>query len=667
MNKFRFALTLLVCILSFNLFAVNPVTERIIEMGRTDNRTMQHLDVLTNRIGPRPIGSNAYTNATYWVAGLLESWGLEVEIQEVGEVPVGFNRGPWWGRAMGEETMQLEFVTPSYTSGTKGLQRGHVLVEPKTQQEFERMKGKLKGAWVLIDGNSNGRAIDHSKKADEMRDSIKAFNALQKHDSTRKTVPALFYREMVEAGILGIIQSAPVPLVALYDSNLWNMSFDNLPSTPDIKLNETQYKKIRERAERREFVLLEFDIRNYFRPGPIKHHNVIGKIRGVKYPDEYVMTGCHLDSHDAATGAIDCGTGVAPNLEMARMIMEAGGGSPDRSILFCFWTGEEYGLIGSRFWVEQNKDKLHKISNYFNRDGGPTAASGLVVPENMYDDIVAVTQGLADYDPRIPFTVRKSTRGPQPIPTRAGGSDHAYFAMNGVPVIHFENTDPFGYNFSYREIWHTTRDRYDMSIPEYMDYTTVTQAVTVYNLANLPRLLPRDGLYLPAAKEEKKEEVIENKQDTNNNTQQAKMKKAIITTSKGVMKVEFYEKDAPNTVKNFCDLAEKGFYNGLTFHRVIPDFVIQGGCPNGTGTGGPGYKINCELDGDNQYHDRGVLSMAHAGRNTGGSQFFICHSRNNTAHLDRKHTCFGKVVEGLEVIDAIRQGDVIESILIVEE
>jgi len=145
------------------------------------------------------------------------------------------------------------------------------------------------------------------------------------------------------------------------------------------------------------------------------------------------------------------------------------------------------------------------------------------------------------------------------------------------------------------------------------------------------------------------------------------MKKAIITTEKGVMKVVFYEKDAPNTVKNFIDLAEKGFYNGLTFHRVIPDFVIQGGCPNGTGAGGPGYTIKCELDGDNQYHDRGVLSMAHAGRNTGGSQFFICHSRRNTAHLDRNHTCFGRVVEGLEVIDAIRQGDVIEKIEIVEE
>ena len=142
---------------------------------------------------------------------------------------------------------------------------------------------------------------------------------------------------------------------------------------------------------------------------------------------------------------------------------------------------------------------------------------------------------------------------------------------------------------------------------------------------------------------------------------------AEIHTEKGVMKVLFFEKDAPNTVANFVKLAREGFYDGLTFHRVIPDFVIQGGCPRGDGTGGPGYTIKCELNGDNQYHDRGVLSMAHAGRDTGGSQFFICHNRRNTAHLDRRHTCFGQVYEGLEVIDAIRQGDEIIKIVITEE
>ena len=145
------------------------------------------------------------------------------------------------------------------------------------------------------------------------------------------------------------------------------------------------------------------------------------------------------------------------------------------------------------------------------------------------------------------------------------------------------------------------------------------------------------------------------------------MKTATIRTAKGNMEVRFYTEDAPKTVENFVSLAKKGFYDNLTFHRVIPDFVIQGGCPNGTGAGGPGYRIKCELDGGNQFHDRGVLSMAHAGRDTGGSQFFICHSRRQTAHLDRKHTCFGKVTEGLEVIDAIRAGDKILGIDIHEE
>lgn len=142
------------------------------------------------------------------------------------------------------------------------------------------------------------------------------------------------------------------------------------------------------------------------------------------------------------------------------------------------------------------------------------------------------------------------------------------------------------------------------------------------------------------------------------------MSKVKISTAKGEMIVELYDNETPVTVNNFKDLIGKGFYNGLNFHRVLPDFVIQGGCPIGNGSGGPGYNIPCEVNADKQYHDKGVLSMAHAGRNTGGSQFFICHSRNNTSHLDRNHTCFGKVIEGLDVIDLIQQGDMIMEITV---
>jgi cyclophilin family peptidyl-prolyl cis-trans isomerase len=144
------------------------------------------------------------------------------------------------------------------------------------------------------------------------------------------------------------------------------------------------------------------------------------------------------------------------------------------------------------------------------------------------------------------------------------------------------------------------------------------------------------------------------------------MTKVKISTSKGDMIAELYDNETPITTNNFKELINKKFYDGLNFHRVIPNFVIQGGCPNGTGTGGPGYHIPCEVTAPKQFHDRGVLSMAHAGRNTGGSQFFICHNRQGTQHLDGNHTCFGKVYEGLDVIDEIRGGDTINSITIID-
>ncbi len=130
-----------------------------------------------------------------------------------------------------------------------------------------------------------------------------------------------------------------------------------------------------------------------------------------------------------------------------------------------------------------------------------------------------------------------------------------------------------------------------------------------------------------------------------------------INTPYGTLEVELYEKEVPHTVKNFKKLINNKFYTDLIFHRVIPGFVVQGGCPDGNGRGGPGYTIDCELDTQKQYHEKGVLSMAHAGKNTGGSQFFICHNRHNTSHLDGVHTCFGKVIKGLDIIDKIKQGD----------
>lgn len=141
--------------------------------------------------------------------------------------------------------------------------------------------------------------------------------------------------------------------------------------------------------------------------------------------------------------------------------------------------------------------------------------------------------------------------------------------------------------------------------------------------------------------------------------------KVAIHTNKGIITVELFDDATPIAVANFKKLISEGFYNGLSFHRVIPNFMIQGGCPNGSGSGGPGYTIQCETTAEKQFHDRGVLSMAHRGPNTGGSQFFICHNRDNTKHLDGVHTAFGKVIDGLDIIDQIRGGDMMEKVAIV--
>ena len=513
--------TLLMLVISLSLSAQHgKVIDRIIEMGQTDNRTMQHLDVISNRFGGRLIGSDAYENAALWCASEFKKWGMEVILDEAGTVPVGFNRGPWFGRMLSDNGMVLHFATPSFTSGTKGVQRGHVLIEPKSKEEFERMKGALKGAWVLIGGKSTGWPIDFSLKADSARDMIKVYNdsiskinreIMRENYTNRgsepkpmlplKEEPALFYREMREAGILGIIQSATVPITALYDrKNLDNMTFENLPTVCDIKLDESQYKIIEQMAKERRYFLLEFDIRNHFKPGPVTYHNVIGVIKGTKYPDEYVMMGGHLDAFDVATGGVDDGSGATPAMEAARLIMAAGG-KPERTILVCLWAGEEFGLLGSKHWVESNIEKMPKISNYFNRDSGPTVASGLTVPEAMYEDFEKVCKPLNSINPDFPFTLTKRTTPARPRPTSAGGSDHAHFAMNGVPTLSFDIPDSKGYNFAYGEIWHTERDTYDKSISEYQEHTSVVTAVVVYGLANLDHLLSREGLFAPEKKE----------------------------------------------------------------------------------------------------------------------------------------------------------------------
>lgn len=500
----------------------DDVVEKIIEIGKEDNRAMQHLDILTNRFGGRPIGSDAYENAAEWASYKFEQWGMEVILDTVGELPVGFNRGPWFGKLLGENGMVLHFATPSYTSGTKGVQRGHVVMEPKTQAQFDQMKHKLNGAWVLVTGNNTGFPIDISETGDSIRaKAIQENTEIEKKNlairrenwRNRKTgkqkellpyteEPAVFYKDMVEAGILGIIQSSKVPITALYDrKNINNLSFETLPTVPDIKLDEHQYKIIEQMVAERRYFQLEFDIRNHFKMGPVSYHSVIGVIPGTEYPDEYIIMGGHLDAYDVATGGVDDGSGVTPIMEAARLIMEAGG-KPKRTILVCLWAGEEFGLLGSRHWVKENEHQLDKISNMFNRDGGPEVPVSISVTPAMWEDMEKICKPLNDINPDFPFELKE--RKPRTLPKEAWGTDSGPFAVMGVPTLSFGLEDVKGYDFSYMEIWHTERDTYNKSIPEYQEHAAIVNAVVVYGVANLDHLLSREGYYITEEKKSKK-------------------------------------------------------------------------------------------------------------------------------------------------------------------
>lgn len=525
----------------------DEIVNKVIELAAQENRTMDHLDVLCNTIGGRLTGSDGYIHAVDWAMYMFRKWGLEVEKVKVGELPVGFNRGPWFGKMINTEEA-LHFTTPSYTAGTKGVQRGHVVIEPQTTAEFERMKHTIKGAWVLIGGKSKGWPIDYTAAGDKARaeiiarnDSIAAENGkirgynyslrgkraeIEKKMAFTKSKkelaklqseldalvekkaeplieePALFYKEMIEAGALGIIQSADVPITTLYDrKNIENMSWETLPTLPDIKLDKRQYDKIRSRVELREYVCLEFDIRNHFFLGPVPYYNVLAYIRGSEKPEEYIISSCHLDCFDVATGGVDCGTGVAPAMEAARLLATAIGAgtekavAPKRTIVFALWAAEECGLWGSKHWVENNPDKLPSVVNVFNRDGGPTVANSISVPTAWYGPFKEICAPLEELDPQMPFKVNEATHYPIERPKTAGGSDHAHFVMNGVPAISFGTGDPLGYNFNYSEIWHTERDLYNMSIPPYMEQTAVVNAVVFWGLANMEERLPADVVF----------------------------------------------------------------------------------------------------------------------------------------------------------------------------
>ncbi len=656
----------------------DPVVQKIIQLGTTDNQVMKWNDYASNRFGGRETGTDAYTNATQWAVWQFKQFGIDAELDEVGEVPVGFNRGPWFGRMLKPTPKELRFGTPTYTAGTKGVQHGGVVVlkadpytappaAPGANQDEARQKRQaavqaaiaevnankaaFKGKWVLIGGQSRGFGRDgrraNSPEAQLLPPLTKAF---------------------VDAGALGTIQSAPItappgttmagqsqPAINILDS--YAESWDKLPVLPDIKLLNTQYDEIKGMVEKNQPVELEFDIRNWFKMGPIKYHNVVATVRGTTYPDEYIVMGGHFDCFSGATGGIDNGSGFATSMEAMRLI-KAAGGHPKRTVVMILFAAEENGLVGSQSWLKKHPDLQPKIVMMINRDHTPGAVTGANVPAGWYADFEKIAAPLTNLNAKWPFKLAK-TELPGAPPERPSGTDSSSFAMLRVPTLRFTEQTDYTYNYA----WHTLNDLYSELVPytEHQQHTALATAVLAYGVANLDKPLTRAGVYLDDGLY------------------------ATITTASGkqIMTSLDYV-NAPLHTANFVRIIE-GNAPPAGGGRGGPQGPAAGGGRGGRGQGGPPpppigkfpqitkdaasaviaseiqkkFAVKAlpkQLNAAVKHDAAGVLGIA------APNAFYLTLKAN--PGFDKKYTALGKVIAGADVLAQLKKDDAIASIRI---
>ncbi|MCA9322552.1 MAG: M20/M25/M40 family metallo-hydrolase, partial [Planctomycetes bacterium] len=260
--------------------------------------------------------------------------------------------------------------------------------------------------------------------------------------------------------------------------------WDDLPDFPTIMLRRDQISEINAELDKGEEVILEFDIENEFKEGPIPVYNVIADIVGTEFPDEYVIVGGHIDSWDGATGTTDNGTGSATTIEAARLLMAAGA-KPKRTIRFMLWSGEEQGLLGSRAWIKDNMDQMEKISAVLVHDGGTNYVSGIIATPTMKEDFERVFAPCIGLNADLPFEISERDGLPGGI-----GSDHDAFLSEGVPGFFWRQSGRANYTYTH----HTQFDTFDAAIPEYQQHTSMVVAIGALGIANLDHMLNRENL-----------------------------------------------------------------------------------------------------------------------------------------------------------------------------
>lgn len=434
---------------------------RIIEEGKNRNQAYQQLLGLTAH-GPRLTGSPQALKASEWAAAQFRKFGCtNVHLEQWGEMPVGFYRGP---RQVAKMVAPFErdfvFTTPAWSPGTDGPMRGHVVREPASLAELESVKSQLKGAWVLMNQSAGMRP----NTAPTEGDAAKISEALD------------------AAGILGRVYGTNDERVHT-GGRFTGLEWGKLPTQRRINIRKSDYDYVKTYAIIGQKVELMFDIDNRWVKGPIKLYNVIADIKGTEKPDEMVIVCGHLDSWNGpgSVGANDNGTGTSVAIEAARILSRTGV-KPKRTIRFILWTGEEQGLLGSRAYVEKHRAELPKIAAVLNDDGGTNYQGGYNCLENMKAMLDAAIAPVQKAFPHLPM---ENTVVPR---IEAGGSsDHAPFAWEGIPSFFTKEKGRADYGF----VWHTQNDRPENSIPEYMAQSSTNHAAVAYYLACHDEVLPK--------------------------------------------------------------------------------------------------------------------------------------------------------------------------------
>ncbi len=489
--------------------SIAPDVQSIIDAGKKESKVQEHLDVITNQIGPRLTGSEGLQAAGEWARDYFKELGLESRMEKWGEFPVGFERGPSYGRVLEPSPMDLTFGTNAWTAGTKGRSAGRAMLAPKTMEEFESVKDQIDGAYIFLPsfsrrgfsrrGPRRGSTTGGSKKkaepktAEEKAAAKKAADdAKKKQEAERKRREEMRLAAEERAKVSeALAKMKPAGLIRsttderILTGGRYQVDWEKLPTIPSIRLLKSQYDKIKGMLEDGKEVKLEFDIRNHFRKGPIDLYNVIAEIKGTEKPEECVIVGGHLDSWDGATGATDNAAGCATTIEAARILMAAGV-KPKRTIRFMLWSGEEQGLLGSRKYVELNKDDVVKsVSAVFVHDGGTNYVAGIRCTAAMRPHFEKVFAAAMTLDDRTPFEI-ETVKAIYP----RGGSDHTPFISVGVPGFFWSQKG----RAVYRTTHHTQFDTYDTIVPEYQKHSAMVIALGAYGTANLDELLPREGV-----------------------------------------------------------------------------------------------------------------------------------------------------------------------------